>query len=342
MKSSSYRSLAVVVLFACMTVVSIDLVLAHIVPVLHRREVQEGVRDLERSDPETLVIGSSHARTFHVLGAELAARTNAQRTLVAVPLEFGKLRSYAWMLDHRIAPLVDDEGPKGQLKRANLKRLLILTEWWDSCPGPDWNLPSRVWTFSNFLGSLANTGLTSYNRNYLQSRWKRLFWDSALAQDRGTKELFNTARDRLLHRTTVTPEAIQHTTEVWQHSIEAGTECIGDTEQMAGLRHLLDFGRTHQLETTVILFPRKPGTMTEKAKATTLTAFRNLVAELIAPYHARLVDLTWSTPLTDQDFMADFDHVSIEGNVKFARWALDGPLSFLTQAPQAEFSQVSP
>jgi hypothetical protein len=245
------------------------------------------------------------------------------------------------MLDHRIAPLIDDERPQGQLKRAKLKRMLILTEWWDSCAGPDWNLPSRVWTFSNFLGSLASNGLTSYNRNYLQSRWKRLFWDSVLAQDRGTNELFNAVRDRLRHRT-VSPAALEQKTAIWKDMIEAGTTCIGDTEQMASLRHLLDFAQGHQLETTVILFPRKPGTLTERSKATTLTSFRNMVAAITEPYHARLVDLTWSTPLTDQDFMADFDHVNAPGNAKFARWALEGPLSFLTQPPHAQTAQVMP
>ena len=341
MKRPTYLSLAILVLFAGITVASMDLLLGKLVPIIHRREVQEGMLDLDRTDPETLVIGSSHARTFHVLGLELAARTHGQRSLVAVPLEYGKLRSYAWLLDHRIVPLLDQSRPSGKTKSSALKRLIILTEWWDSCTGPDWNLPSRAWTFSDLLNSIVTDGITSYNRNYLQSRWKRLFWDSALAQDRGTGNLYFAARERLSRHAT-SPTDIESKTADWQVMIEDGLGCIGDSKQMAGLLHLLDFGKTYNLETTIILFPRKPGTLTPKSKATTLTAFRKMIDAIAEPRHVRVADLTWSSPLTDQDFMADFDHVNAAGNLKFASWALDGPLSFLTQPPESQDSQVRP
>ena len=53
------------------------------------------------------------------------------------------------------------------------------------------------------------------------------------------------------------------------------------------------------------------------------------------PRAARVVDLSWSTPLTDDDFMADFDHVDAEGNDRFASWALANDLAFLLASPGA-------
>ena len=72
MKESTYLSVLTVALFALVTLAATDLGLGHLVPGIHRRELQDGIDDLEQSDPETLVLGSSHARTFHVLGQELA------------------------------------------------------------------------------------------------------------------------------------------------------------------------------------------------------------------------------------------------------------------------------
>ena len=67
------------------------------------------MQDLAASDPATLVIGSSHARTFHALALELRARLGASSLpMVAIPLENGKLVPYQWLLDNRVAPLIDE------------------------------------------------------------------------------------------------------------------------------------------------------------------------------------------------------------------------------------------
>jgi hypothetical protein len=39
--------------------------------------------------------------------------------------------------------------------------------------------------------------------------------------------------------------------------------------------------------------------------------------------------MTFTNPLTDDDFEVDFDHVKPEGNRRLAEWALDGDLAFL-------------
>ena len=130
MRQSGIRSLALVALAACLSILASDMALGRLVPIVHRREVQEGMADFERTDPETLVLASSHARTFHSLGIELEARTQGQRSLVAIPLEFGKLTSYEWLLNHRIIPQLVGQDERATRKRHALKRLIILTEWW--------------------------------------------------------------------------------------------------------------------------------------------------------------------------------------------------------------------
>jgi hypothetical protein len=100
---------------------------------------------------------------------------------------------------------------------------------------------------------------------------------------------------------------------------------------MAALDRILDFAAERGLETTVILFPMMPGTITPLANATTLTRAREIIEERVAPRGLRLIDWTLQTPLTDDDFMADFDHVNATGNDKLSRWALEHDLSFLLQ-----------
>ena len=115
--------------------------------------------------------------------------------------------------------------------------------------------------------------------------------------------------------------------------VEAGISCIGNPDEMSALEHLVKFGLQNRLDTTVVLFPRKPDTLTEKAKVTTLREFHDRVVALTEPLRVRVADLSSSTPLKSDEFMDDFDHVSAIGNQKFAKWALAGPLAFLLQPP---------
>jgi hypothetical protein len=119
----------------------------------------------------------------------------------------------------------------------------------------------------------------------------------------------------------------------WRAAVEDGAGCICHPLEMAALDKILDFSLQHHLDTTVVLFPRKPSTLTKKAKETTLARFHDCVEASTAPRGVRLLDFTFSSPLGDADFMADFDHVSAEGNAKFAAWALEGPMSFLATTP---------
>ena len=88
--SGSWKQLLVVAASALVVVVAGDIALSKLATPKQLREVQDGLADLERENPDTLVLGSSHARTLHVLGGELAKRTGGAQTLVSVPLENGK------------------------------------------------------------------------------------------------------------------------------------------------------------------------------------------------------------------------------------------------------------
>jgi hypothetical protein len=86
---------------------------------------------------------------------------------------------------------------------------------------------------------------------------------------------------------------------------------------------------------TILLWPRKPLTLSDQARATTLPRFAQLIRDFATPRHIQVIDLTTSSPMTDDDFMEDFDHINPAGNAKFATWALDHDLSFLQEAPRA-------
>ena len=332
----AWRSLILVSIAAGATVVAADLLAARVVPPVHRKEVHDGIADLRASDPDVLVLGSSHARTFIAVGDELARRTGGRRSLVAVPVEAGKLATYRWVLENRLAPLLDERDADGRLVRGRLRQFVLLTEWWDSCPvsggvdGMGTNLPSRAWTWREFAIDVARNGVTDYNRNYLQTRWSRLWWNSALMQDRGQQRIPIAVRSAIgLNDPSREPRRVEARLTEWRAMIEDGARCIGSAQQMEALDGILAWARARGLETTVVLFPRKPGTLTERGKATTLARFAALAGAATAAHDARLVDYTWVTPLGDDDFMDDFDHVTLDGNRRFATWALDREMATL-------------
>lgn len=332
--SRGWRSLAIVALSAIATIVGVDLLAGRLAPPVHRIEVQDGIAELRASDPDVLVLGSSHARTFAALAGPLAERTRGDQTLAAIPVEAGKLTSYQWVLEQRLRPLLDERDAEGRPVRPSLSRFVLVTEWWDSCRAERaWtNLPSRAWTFRHFAADVWRNGITDYNRNYLQTRWSRLFWESSLVQDRGQGRVLVAARERLGLGDAVREQSrVQSLTAEWQRMVEDGDRCLGDAAQMRAMGEMLAWATARGLETTLVLFPRKPATLTDHAKETTLARFATLAGDVAAAAGARFVDLTTKTPLRDDDFMADFDHVSLDGNRVFAEWSLANDLRWLLE-----------
>jgi hypothetical protein len=333
---TTFKSLALTALFAVGTLALIDLAIQQVRPIDHKLEVADGIAQLLKADPEILVVGSSYSRTFHVLGQHLAAATGRETPLVSIPLESGKLIPYDWLIENRLRPIIDKRDPSGQPVYRNLQRFILLTEWWDTCAPDDgfyWNLPALAWDFPHYVADVASHGANNRNRNYVQYQLRQQLWFSALVRDR-TEPLTRDAVARFIKRlptTTRTQAETDKELDAWRRRTEKGVDCIGDPVQMAALDRILDFAAERGLETTVILFPMMPGTITPLANATTLTRAREIIEERVAPRGLRLIDWTLQTPLTDDDFMADFDHVNATGNDKLSRWALEHDLSFLLQ-----------
>jgi hypothetical protein len=278
------------------------------------------------------VLGSSHARTFEVVDREIAARSKHAPRVLAVPLEWGKLTGYDWVLEQRLRPLIEETTPTGELRRRNLRKFILVTEWWDSTVDeePAWNLPSRAWTWRHFLADVARHGLTDYNRNYLTTRWLRVTRGSVLAQDRGHGRILTDLKNRFVPEDTRAKQAsLAFQTRKWQAMTEEGAASIANPTEMAALDHILDYFQDRGVEVRIVLYPRKPGTVTEKAKETTLASFSSRISRIGAVRGIRVHDWTLGTPIGDDDFLADFDHISEEGNHKLADWMLEGDLADL-------------
>lgn len=331
--SRRWRDLVLVAAFAFGTIAAADLTFQRLSPPHRLSEVEDALRLYRASDPHVLVLGSSHARTFEVVADDLAVRTGGERSLVAVPVEHGKLSAYEWVLQHRLRPLIE-ERRDGVPMRTNLDTFVLVTEWWDSelLDEPAWNLPSRAWTFWDFVQDFARHGLTDYNRNYVTSRWTRSLLHSVLVQDRGYGRIIAEMKTRALGDD---PRAVQagfeFRTRKWQTMTERGYETMADPSEMAALSRILDYAQGLGVDVHVVLYPRKPGTLTETAISTTLASFSEIVAEIGRDRGIAVHDWTLDSPIGDDDFMADFDHVTHEGNERLSRWMLDGDLRRLAR-----------
>ncbi|HKQ96732.1 MAG TPA: SGNH/GDSL hydrolase family protein, partial [Candidatus Polarisedimenticolia bacterium] len=325
----SWRRLGVAAVAAVLTILAGDALVRAYVPtsVLGLREAGDGVYDLWRKNPDILILGSSHARTFHALGKSIERRSHGATRVVSIPLELGRMVPYEWLLENRIGPLVDEKLPDGRKKRDHLKEFILLTEWWDTCPPDGYygNLPSRAWRFTDFVADVETHGFTGYNRNYMQRRWQRFWGASAFSRIRKSDD-YAVAVRRILGGDIDDVETRTHT---WQRMIEDAVQCLGDPEQMRALDKIVAFAKDRGLGVTIILFPRKPSTFTTVARNTTLVSMHDLMSRFADSHGVRLIDMTLSTPLGDGDFMADFDHVNAAGNRKFIDWALEGDLHWM-------------
>ena len=335
-RPTTWSGLFTVALCALGSVFAVDRVLTRRYPPKIQTEVEEGVEDFLSIDPTVLVIGSSHARTFEVMDRHLAQRTGGRERIAAVAVEFGKLSSYAWVFEHRILP---------ELERApRLSRFILVTEWWDSIPdeetgrrrGSDeragylsYNVPSRAWTAPHFALDYLQHGLTDFNRNYLNQRFIRLFGDSVLVRDRGHRRMIDQMQGHDVDGP-LSPEVYDQRVADWVRVTAEMGERIEHESEMAALGRMLDLARAADLETTILLYPRKPDTFGERMLEVTLPRFSDDMRALCRGRGLRFVDYTLSSPLGNADFAKDFDHILPEGNERFSAWALDGELSFLT------------
>ena len=328
---------------AVLTVVVLDALAQRAVPVLPSRiEVADGVAAYEGGDPAVLVLGSSHSRGFSVIEQRLAERFGRPDHMVRVAVEYGKLSSYRWVLEHRLRPLIEQADASGALVRPSLERLVLITEWWDSCRpagGLAENVPARAWTARHFVADAAAQGLTDFNRNWLSYQWTSRMTGSLLVSDRGVGRLPMAALDALRGGGEARAEAErQLRVDFWRGMIEGGADdpsCF-HPEELADLEAIVRYFQGRGVDVTVMLQPRMPITLTELATRTTVAHFEGLMRALTARLGVRLVDFTTSTPLTDDDYMADFDHTSASGNERLADFGLAGELGFLLERHRSD------
>ncbi len=338
-KRQSWKSIFWISFTACLVLVVTDIAAGWVAPVHHLREVEDAVNDLQTRAPTWLVIGSSHARTFTVVGNELSRRSKGKIQMLAVPVEFGKMTSYEWVIQHRLHPLFEAKTAQGKLRRARLRHVLLVTEWWDSVDveggKPAHNLPARAWHLTDFLNDVWNHGLTPYNQNYIRNRWMRLGYSSTLISDRGHGQILKKLRERIRPLSKDTKQDLyQQQMRAWQRMVQAGPTKMLHPKQMAAFKRILTYFQQRKIQVSVLLYPRMPGTITAKAKKDTLDAFATAIKKICAPRHIRVIDLSHQSPLQDSDFTPDFDHVTQQGNKLFTQWALKGPLRFLLAADE--------
>jgi hypothetical protein len=330
----SWKSMLVVVSAAALTVILADWSIQRVVPTTWLRQVAEGVSDLERSNPVILSLSSSHGRSMDAVAAELGRRSGDPGRMISITMEAGKATHFEYVLEHRLKPLLEERRADGSKVRDRLQRFILLTEWWDSCTWPadrpDVQLQGHAWTLPDFVDDALEHGIVPQNRNYVRWQFKRVLKHSTLLQNRGgiiLTELTNLARGRPLGRT---PEEEQAFTEWWQHYNEDGAACMLSPAEMQAYSNIVDYAQSQGLDVTIMIFAAKPNTLTPQAIATTFTQYSAAMRDFAHRKHARFIDISTSSPLTDQDFKADFDHVNASGNEKLSKWLLDGELSFLS------------
>lgn len=340
----SWRSVCLVAAAAVATLVLADVALQRITPRIWLRQVDDGVSDFAHSNPRILSISSSHGRSMDVVAAELSRRTGEPNAMVSVAMEAGKATHFQFVLDQRLRPLLEQRRADGSRVHDHIERALLVTEWWDSCSWEQGRqqveLPSHAWTFQYFLGDVATKGITSINRNYLRWRWKRLLSSSVLVTDRGRGAILKDSIAKLRGVAPGrTPEEERAFVDWWLRYNESGVQCLFSPDQAGAYAHIVDYLKSQGLDVTILVFARKPGTLSEKARHETLAVYSADMRKFASEHAVRLIDITTRSPLTDADFMADFDHVNAQGNRKLANWLLDGDLAFL--ADKAGSSKAS-
>lgn len=323
---------------ACATVIGTDRLLSSVVH-FHPppREVADALSDYDDADPTILVLGSSHARSFETTSEVLARRTSGRERMLAVPLEWGKLSSYEWVLRHRLAPRIDETDATGRKVRPALRHFILVTEWWDTCPvappGSDAlaaNLPARAWVFGDFLADVLTHGLTDYNKNYLNNIWTRALIRSVMVRDRGHETIKEGLRALVSEVSpAVARAAFERRVHDWHVMLEGGADCLGDDREMAAMEAMTSFFQARGVDVTIVLYPKMPVTVTPVGIEKTLRPFSERMAQWAREHRVRLLDWTLAHPLRDEDWEVDFDHLTPSGNLRLSEWALDNDIAFL-------------
>lgn len=301
-----------------------------------KRQVRDGIQDL-RTIPNILAVSSSHGRSFHILGQELERRAGGSLTLDAIALESGKVHAMEWVLRHRLRPLIMDQS--GDIRKP-LSHLLFGITWWDTCRHEEpidtaANIVTHGWTLNDYLNDVSGKGATALNRNYVRNQWRQIFKASALVRTRfAIRENYGRFTNfvRVKLGGSLPQAEYQIKLNYWNEEIETGQQCFLSEMDMQALDRFVAFSSEHSLDLTIILFPLKPDTITDKGKSDTIKPFTDHMLAYGKSNNIRVLDMTTGI-LEDDDFMMDFDHVNAQGNLKWSERTLDTDLEFLLAIP---------
>ncbi len=338
MMSPSFKSALLVTAGAVLTVIVADGALGRFAPLPPPPlEVEEGVAAYQAGNPHTLMLGSSHTRSFRPVRDTVISGPGADpRQMILIPVEWGTFTSYRWVLEHRLRPLIEEtDGTSEGLRRNNLARVILVTEFYDMCRRESEvpNLPARAWSLSHFAADVAHRGLNDFNRNYLQRRYHALFPGSVLVQERGHPRLLD-ALKRLARGEPDDEERAelrQARIDKLRGSIAGMYPKCADPGEGRALEEIVTYFRGRNMDVTIVLFPHLRTMIPAEADAP--ARYVAWAAELGRRTGVRIVDMTYGSPLDEMDFEPDLEHVNAEGNRKLADWALAGGLAFLRQPP---------
>ncbi|NJN64510.1 MAG: hypothetical protein HC882_06250 [Acidobacteria bacterium] len=345
---SEWWSVGAVALAAISVIVLAEVAVARVVSIPRLKHVYDAIPELEASNPDVLVLGSSHARSLEFTGREIERRTGGRVDVVSIPVEGGRLDAYLWVIENFVRELVDERDASGEKVRSRISQFILVTDYWDTCPNESIDdlppgIPGTGWSFRHFIEDVAKHGFTGRNRNYVRREWRRLFGVSEVAQDR------HLAFDAL--KASLKGETLEHSPEwheawmrEWQQILQAKGECAGDPARLPHYLELIDFALERGWETTVLVFPKLPETLTPTAMETTVASYQRLMESVRAARpQARYVDVMFAIPLERPDFTDDLDHLSESGNRIFTDWVLERDLAFLLDINQgARAAEVGP
>jgi hypothetical protein len=332
------------VLGIVLALVCADLLMRSFYDVPAKRQVRDGLSDLQRV-PNVLAVSSSHGRSFHVLGNQLRERTGNKTDLIAVALEAGKVHAMEWVFDQRVKPLIT--GDNGEVKDP-LTHVMFGITWWDTCRTEQptetaHNIVTHGWTAKHYLNDFKDTGANDLNRNYVRNLWRHFLSHSALVKTRfAISENFSRFTNflRVMVLGGLPEDEYQQTLSRWHSDIETGYKCFLSEMDMQAMDRFVSYTKSQNLDLTIVLFPLKPDTITEAGLENTIAPFAQSMQQYGADNNVRVVDMTLGI-LDDSEFMLDLDHVTAEGNIKWSDYALDNDFNFLLNAVPGASRQVS-
>lgn len=333
-----YKESVLVGIGALAAIAFIDVGARHVSPMPPRiMEVDDGVREYASGDPDTLVLGSSHARSFGPMRDMVLARSRGRHRVALVPVEWGTFTSYRWVFEHRVRPLLDERAAGGAPKRRRLSRAILVTTFYDLCKRPglsEANLPARAWTFEHFMWDVASRGIDDFNGNFLRTRVTEALPFFDLLQDRGHGRIIAGAIDAARGVTDeVLAERRRHAIAIARDRMEAQFAYCDDPGHKRAFSALVDDLQARGVEVTVVLFPLLADVVSPRSRDTTLRRYDDYIADFARRRPVRVTDMTLRAPLAFEDFQPDLDHLTPAANVRFSRWALERTMAWLFDAP---------